>query len=472
MFATHGFQVVGVDINERVVETLNKGEVHIHEPGFKTLVQAALKSGNLRVACEPEPADVFIIAVPTPLRKGSEEQRSEGAEGNAALHKKADLSYVIAAAESIVPHLRPGNLVVLESTVPPGTTVEVLVPILERSGLRVSREAEEMRSTGAGEQRSEGDFSSAPQHLCTSALYVAHCPERVLPGRILEELVRNDRVIGGVDRASAEMAKALYASFVEGEIFLTYATTAELVKLMENTYRDVNIALANEFALVAERLGINVWEAIELANRHPRVNILKPGPGVGGHCIAVDPWFIVQVAPEVTPLIQTARRVNDSMPAHVVELVKRALIEYKSRDQEEETEDELLSPVSGPPSHRIAVLGLAYKANVDDVRESPALRVVECLAALGYELRLCDPHVNAVLPWPLLPLLEAVRGADCLVLLTDHAEFAALKPQVVGPLMRHRRVVDTRGCLNLQEWVAEGFQVMVLGDRKAREQGG
>jgi len=437
MFASHGFQVVGVDINERVVETLNQSEVHIHEPGLKTLVQAALKTGNLRVARQPEPADVFIIAVPTPLSPVS-----------GPPSPKADLSYVIAAAESIVPHLRSGNLIILESTVPPRTTVDILVPILERSGIGVSA----------------GQFSSAPVHPSTSTLYVAHCPERVLPGRILEELVCNDRVIGGVDQASAEMAKALYASFVEGEIFLTDATTAEMVKLMENTYRDVNIALANEFALVAERLGINVWEAIELANRHPRVNILKPGPGVGGHCLAVDPWFIVQVAPEVTPLIQTARRVNDSMPAHVVELVKRALAEGKTGDQGPETEDKLPSPVSGPPSHRIAVLGLAYKANINDLRESPALRVVEGLAALSYELRLCDPHVNEAFPWPLLPLLEAVKGADCLVLLTDHAEFTALRPQVVGPLMRHRRVVDARGCIKVQEWVAEGFQVMILGD--------
>ena len=463
MFATHGFQVVGVDINERVVETLNKGEVHIHEPGLKTLVQAALKSGNLRVACEPEPADVFIIAVPTPLRKGSEEQRSEGAEGNAALHKKADLSYVIAAAESIVPHLRPGNLVVLESTVPPGTTVEVLVPILERSGLRVSREAEEMRSTGAGEQRSEGDFSSAPQHLCTSALYVAHCPERVLPGRILEELVRNDRVIGGVDRASAEMAKALYASFVEGEIFLTDATTAELVKLMENTYRDVNIALANEFALVAERLGINVWEAIELANRHPRVNILKPGPGVGGHCIAVDPWFIVQVAPEVTPLIQTARRVNDSMPAHVVELVKRALDEQKSKGAEGQKggDENNSAPLYPCSSARIACLGLAYKADVDDTRESPAIKVVELLRAEGFEVRAYDPHVPmGTVPEQVDSLEAALNGADVVVILTDHVEFREL--ELLGYV-----VVDTRNVIDTHSHKPSQGLCLKLGGFKA-----
>jgi UDP-N-acetyl-D-mannosaminuronic acid dehydrogenase len=443
MFATHGFQVVGVDINERVVKTLHNGEVHIHEPGLKTLVQAALKSGNLSVASKPESADVFIIAVPTPLRGGTGEQGSKGAEGNVALQKKADLSYVIAAAESIVPYLRPGNLVVLESTVPPRTTVEVLVPILERSGLQVSRDAED----------------HSPQHLGTSAplLYVAHCPERVLPGRILEELVHNDRVIGGVDRTSAEMAKALYASFVEGEIFLTDATTAEMVKLMENTYRDVNIALANEFALVAEQLGINVWEAIELANRHPRVNILKPGPGVGGHCIAVDPWFIVQAAPEVTPLIQTARRVNDSMPLHVVELVKRALAEHKTGDRGQETADKLPSPVSRPQSARIACLGLAYKADVDDTRESPAIKVVELLRAEGFEVQAYDPHVPmGRVPEQVDSLEAALDGADVVVILTDHTEFRELE-------LRGYVVVDTRNVLDTHSQKADRGLWLKLG---------
>ena len=443
MFATHGFQVVGVDVNEQVVETLNNGEVHIHEPGLKTLVQAALKSGNLRVASKPESADVFIISVPTPLREGAGEQGSKGAEGNVALQKKANLDYVIAAAESIVPYLRPGNLVVLESTVPPRTTVEVLVPILERSGLGVSRD----------------DEDHSPQHPGTTAslFYVAHCPERVLPGRILEELVHNDRVIGGVDRSSAEMAKALYASFVEGEIFLTDATTAEMVKLMENTYRDVNIALANEFALVAEQLGINVWEAIELANRHPRVNILKPGPGVGGHCIAVDPWFIAQAAPEVTPLIQTARRVNDSMPLHVVELVKRALAEHKTGDRGQETADKVPSPLSRPQSARIACLGLAYKADVDDTRESPAIKVVELLRAEGFDVQAYDPHVPmGRVPEQVGSLEAALDGADVVVILTDHTEFRELE-------LRGYVVVDTRNVLDAHSQEANWGLCLKLG---------
>jgi UDP-N-acetyl-D-mannosaminuronic acid dehydrogenase len=417
--------------------------VHIQEPGLKTLVQAALKSGNLRVASKPEIADVFIIAVPTPLREGTGKQGSKGAEGNVALQKKANLDYVIAAAESIVPYLRPGNLVVLESTVPPRTTVEVLVPILERSGLGVSR--------------CEENYS--PQHPGTteSLLYVAYCPERVLPGRILEELVHNNRVIGGVDRTSAEMAKELYASFVEGEIFLTDATTAELVKLMENSYRDVNIALANEFALVAEQLGINVWEAIELANRHPRVNILKPGPGVGGHCIAVDPWFIVQVAPEVTSLIQTARRVNDSMPLHVVELVKRALAEHKTGDRGQETVDKTPSSVSRPQSARIACLGLAYKARVDDIRESPAIKVVELLRAEGFQVRAYDPHVQmGKVPEQVDSLEAALDGADVVVILTDHPEFRELE-------LRGYVIVDTRNVLDTHSQKANWGLCLKLG---------
>lgn len=410
MFATHAFQVVGVDINKRVVEMLNNGEVHIHEPGLKTLVQAALKSGNLRVACEPEPADVFIIAVPTPvLEVEGTEESIQPSTSNSQSRPKADLSYVIAAAESIVSHLRPGNLVILESTVPPRTTVDVLVPILEKSGLKVGSQT----------------FNVQPE---TCDFHVAHCPERVLPGHILEELMRNDRVIGGVDQASAEMAKPLYASFVKGEIFLTDAATAEMVKLMENTYRDVSIALANEFALVAEQVGIDVWEAIELANRHPRVNILKPGPGVGGHCIAVDPWFIVQAAPEVTPLIQTARRVNDGMPAHVMELMKRAVAHIER-------------PV-------IACLGLAYKADVDDTRKSSALEVVRLLQKGGYEVRVCDPHVPAIPGFniPLFSLGEVLQGADCAVVLTDHREFCDISDDMLGT-MRHPIIIDTRNAL-------------------------
>ena len=399
MFAARGYQVVGVDIRASVVEILNNGDVHIQEPGLKTFVQAALRSGNLSVRGQPEPADVFIMAVPTPLISDGESPGGSGAQQGIM---RAELSFIRAASESIVPHLAAGNLVILESTSPPGTTEQVVVPILERSGLRAGQD-----------------------------IFIAHCPERVLPGRILEELVRNDRIIGGVNRASAEMAKALYASIVEGQIFVTDATTAEMVKLMENAYRDVNIALANEFALVAEQTGIDVWEAIELANRHPRVNILKPGPGVGGHCIAVDPWFIAQAAPGVTPLIQMARRVNDGMPAYVVEMVHSA--------------------VEGIEHPVIACLGLAYKADVDDTRDSPAIKVVELLQAKGFEVRAYDPYVEVGrVPGQVGSIDSALKGADCVVLLTDHAEFRQLSFDQISRLRGldgSWSVVDTRKVL-------------------------
>jgi UDP-N-acetyl-D-mannosaminuronic acid dehydrogenase len=393
MFATHGFKVLGVDLKEQVVEILNNGDVHIREAGLKTLAQAAVKSGNLIASLKPDYADAFIIAVPTPFTKED---------------KKGDLSYVISAAESIFPLLQPGNLVILESTVPPRTTEDILVPILERSGLLVSR----------GEKQNG------------KLVYLAHCPERVLPGRILTELVSNDRVIGGIDREAANMAKMLYDSFVEGEIFLTDATTAEMVKLMENTYRDVNIALANELAQVAEKVGINIWEAIEIANRHPRVNILKPGPGVGGHCIAVDPWFIVQSAPELTPLIQTTRRVNDSMPDYVAKMVKEAVTDVKR-------------PV-------IACLGLTYKGDVDDIRESPAIKVIELLRAEGFELRAYDPFVPMnVIPEQVPTIEAALSGVDAVLILTDHTAFRELRLDNINcPVIDPRNVlaIDSQAC--------------------------
>lgn len=400
MFATHDFQVIGVDVNARVVETLNKGEIHLHEPGLKTLVRAALNSGNLHVARQPEPADAFIIAVPTPVTPD----------------KRADLRYVEMAAYDIVPCLRSGNLVILESTVPPGTTREVLSRILGESGLN-------------------------PQ--CD--LLVAHSPERVLPGRILEELVSNDRVIGGLTPGAAEAARELYANFVQGGIHLADATTAEMVKLMENTFRDVNIALANEFALVAESIGVNVWQAIDIANRHPRVNILQPGPGVGGHCIAVDPWFLVQAAPGPAHLIASARRLNDRMPQHVADQVRAIL--------------------AGTENPQIAALGLAYKADVDDVRESPAIAVIRWLQAAGCQVRAYDPYVkNGRLVGEVDSLIAAIEGADCLLILTDHRQFNNLTPAEVGGMMRRKVLADTRNVLPHADWQAAGFEVYVLGN--------
>ncbi len=339
MFATHGYKVTGMDVNSHIIDVLNNGDIHIEEPGLKEVVTDAIQSGNLCVSSQVQPADVFIIAVPTPFK------HSESGEYEGYKYKLSDMGAVTSAAEAIVPHLRKGNLVVLESTSPPKTTTDLLIPILEKSGL------------SAGE-----DF------------YLVYSPERVLPGQILNELVNNARVIGGITPESANVGKKVYSAFVKGEIITTDSTTAEMVKLMENTYRDVNIAIANEFALLAERMEVDVWEAISIANRHPRVRILQPGPGVGGHCIAIDPWFLVESAPDLTNLIRTSRTRNDSMPQHVVERIEGMLTGLKD-------------PI-------VACLGLTYKANVDDIRESPAVEVVKLLTEHGISVRAFDPHAK------------------------------------------------------------------------------
>ncbi len=400
-FATHGLRVVGVDVNPRVLETLRNGEVHIHEPGLRTLVQAALKSGNLTIAGQPEPADAFIIAVPTPFYED----------------KRADMRAVTAAAKSIVPHLKAGNLVVLESTSPPRTTLDLVAPILERSGLRAGR-----------------DF------------HLAYSPERVLPGQILRELIENARVIGGVTPESAQAGRDLYATFVRGEIVLTDATTAEMVKLMENTYRDVNIAIANEFARLAERFGVDVWEAIALANRHPRVEILRPGPGVGGHCISVDPWFLVEAAPDLTPLIRTARQVNDDQPRHVLALVEEVL--------------------GGLQGKILAALGLAYKPDVDDLRESPAVEVARLLQEAGAEVHAYEPFKAGAGIAGLTTcasLEEALEGAEAILLLVRHTPFLGLDPAWVRERSEARLVVDTVNGWDASRWRAAGFRVVRLG---------
>jgi len=400
-FATHGLPVVGVDVNASVVETLRNGGLHIHEPGLRTLVQAALGSGNLIVSTQPEPADAFIIAVPTPFYKD----------------KRADMRAVTAATQAIVPHLRPGNLVVLESTSSPRTTVDRVAPILEQSGLKAG-----------------GDF------------HLAYSPERVLPGQILRELIENARVIGGVNHASSEAGRDLYSLFVRGEIILTDATTAEMVKLMENTYRDVNIAIANEFARLADRFGVDVWEAIGLANRHPRVNILSPGPGVGGHCISVDPWFLVEAAPDITALIRTARNVNDAQPQQVVELARQAVGELRGC--------------------RVAALGLAYKADVDDLRESPAIEVVQRLGengaqVLAYEPLRLDAAVAGIQAASTLE--EALRGADLVLLLVGHTPLKQMDPLAAAALMRGRIAMDAVNGWNTAAWQNAGFRLHRLG---------
>ena len=397
VLATNGFEVLGVDVSPEIIETVNRGDIHIEEPGLHTVVQAAIQSGNLRAAAAPEPADVFLIAVPTPLTP----------------QKTADMSYVLQAAHSIAPHLRASNLVILESTSPPGTCRNVLKPILEASGRVVGED-----------------------------LYLAYCPERVLPGKILKELIENDRIIGGYDAASAEQARSRYATFVEGNLFLTDSTTAETVKLLENTFRDVNIALANEAAVLCEKLGVDFWQVARFANRHPRVHLHQAGPGVGGHCIPVDPWFLVEPDPEAAPLIRRAREINDAMPGHVVAAIQR-----------------LLAAVEGP---RVAVLGLAYKANVDDLRESPALEIVRKLEAQGFDVRAHDPHVRRA-PIACSSFEDCVAGADCLLLLTGHEEFRCLNPQALAEQMRSPRVYDARNMIDQSVWAAAGFAVHSLG---------
>lgn len=400
-FATSGVKVIGVDVNKRVVNSLQNGEIHIYEPGLRTLVQAAIQSGNLVIADRPEKANAFIIAVPTPFYD----------------EKKADLTYVKSAAESIVPFLEKGNLVVLESTSPPRTTIDILIPILEKSGMKAGK-----------------DF------------YVAYSPERVLPGQILRELIENARVIGGIDETSALIGKSLYQIFVKGEIIITTSTTAEMVKLMENTYRDVNIAIANEFARLADRFGVDVWEAIEIANLHPRVNILRPGPGVGGHCISVDPWFLVEAAPDITPLIHTARKVNDAQPAHVVDLVERILGSLVDKN--------------------IAVLGLAYKPDVDDLRESPAVEVAGKLVNKGAHVTAYEPFKKDF-DYPgvsmAATLEEAVKEADVLVLLVNHTDFKHIDPGYLASITKAKKILDTVGAWNQNIWQSSGFEIHRLG---------
>jgi UDP-N-acetyl-D-mannosaminuronic acid dehydrogenase len=381
VLATRGRRVAGVDLRADVLDTINAGQVHIVEPELDALVRAAVAAGSLRALPSPPRAQTFLICVPTPFREGHQ----------------PDLRHVEAATRALVPALRPGNLVVLESTVPPTTTRGLVAGVLAEAGLVAGRD-----------------------------VFVAHAPERVLPGAVIREVVENARVVGGVTEACTEAAARFYESFVRGEVHRCRAETAELVKLSENAYRDVNVAYANELANVCERLGLDAWEVIGLANQHPRVEILRPGPGVGGHCIAVDPWFIVATAPEDTPLIRAAREVNDGRPGRVVARVAELAERFKRP--------------------RIACLGLTYKPNIDDVRESPALGVVRSLqATLDAELLVVEPHLR-VCPIEGLELHEAeaaLRQADIVVILVAHRQFQRLPRE----LFTRPSVIDTVGLL-------------------------
>jgi UDP-N-acetyl-D-mannosaminuronic acid dehydrogenase len=415
MFATNGYSVCGVDVNRTVVDTINRGEVHIEEAGLRALVKTATSSGNFYASLTPSKADVYIIAVPTPISED----------------KQPDLTAVFAAVESIVAHLAPGNLVILESTSPPGTTLRIAKRVAKRR-------PDLLPQTSHGSRDLQVDF--------------AYCPERVLPGRILKELVENDRIVGGITHTATHHAAKLYESVVDGRVYQTDCTTAEMVKLVENTFRDVNIALANEFAVLCERVNINVWDVISLANRHPRVKVLNPGPGVGGHCIGVDPWFIVSQFPQDSGLIRAARHRNELMPKYVAQ---RAI--------------ELVSDLKKP---RIALLGVAYKANVDDARESPAIKVWKILSRtrrIHPTLRIFDPLVkNSGVQ--ISSLDETLRGADLIVMLTDHDVIKQLRPRRVAKTVRRKVVLDTRNCLEQARWLKAGFEVHSIGagdNRKA-----
>lgn len=388
--ASKGVKVVGVDVNERFVKLINEGKVPFFEPGFEELLAKVVEEGNLVAQAEQVEADAYIVCVPTPFQDNHE----------------VDTKYIRAASEALAPHLRPGALVVLESTSPPGTTEDMANHLIElRPDLSLDDEDD-------------------------NAIFVAHCPERVLPGQIMEEMENNDRVIGGLTPKGTELARDLYATFCTAELLMTNATTAEMAKLTENSFRDVNIAFANELSLICDRLGIDVWELIELANHHPRVNILQPGPGVGGHCIAVDPWFIVSAAPEEAKLIKLARDVNDGKPEWVIEQVVKAL--------------------EGNEKPVVAALGIAFKNDIDDLRESPSLEIVKRLGVDNPELdiRVVEPNVDE-LPAVLSNISnltkqdtkEAIAAADIVLLLVNHKEFVNLDQSV----LEGKTVIDTKG---------------------------
>ena len=388
VLASKRVKVVGVDVNQLIVNTINKGEIHISEPELDILVREAVQNNYLKAVIKPEKADVFMVAVPTPFK------------GN----YKPDLSYIKSAAKAIAKVLEKGNIVILESTSPVGTT-EKLIKWMK-------------------EERDDLSFPELGNNVFRSDISLAHCPERVLPGDIVREIVENDRVIGGVTSYCAVQAKNIYNIFVDANFILTDCRTAELSKLVENSFRDVNIAFANELSLVCDELNINVWELIHLANHHPRVNILQPGPGVGGHCIAVDPWFIISSCPTQSKLMRAARQVNDEKPDWVINKVRKAAAKFKK-------------PV-------IACLGLAFKANIDDLRESPAKSIVEKLIqeAVG-EILVCEPNISTLEAFHLVALDEAIKRADIIVVLVDHKEFLKIDRNCLS----EKILIDTKGVL-------------------------
>lgn len=382
MFANHGQEVIGVDINPNAIEMLKNGQVHIEEPGLQEALQLALHSGNFKPQLTTEKADAFIIAVPTP--------------NNEDKYKSCDLSYVLTALENVLEHVEKGNTIIVESTIAPRSTEDYILPMIEKRGFIVGED-----------------------------IFLVHCPERVLPGQVLEELVYNNRIIGGVTPKCTLAGKKVYETFVKGELILTEAKTAELSKLMENTYRDVNIALSNELAKIANDLSINVLDVIGMANKHPRVNLHMPGPGVGGHCLAVDPYFIAAASPNYSPLIQLARKVNNSMPEYVFEAALA-----------------MMNKING---QKITVMGLTYKGDIDDIRESPAMKIYTRLVAeTDIEIIAFDPHVEA--DFVEKNLQTALENSDMALILSDHSEFKKLNQENFR-FMRNSIIFDTKNVL-------------------------
>lgn len=379
MFAKHDVDVVGVDVSQRVIESLNNGKIHLEEPGLQEALNEVIEKGTFRAALQPEKADAFIVAVPTPNHDDQ--------------HKSCDLSYVLSAVSNVIPYLEKGNVLIVESTIAPRSMDDHVKPLVEAAGFEVGKD-----------------------------VFLVHCPERVLPGQILHELIHNNRIVGGLTPNCTEAGAMVYSTFVQGEIIKTDAKTAEMSKLMENTFRDVNIALANELTKVCNELEIDALEVVQMANKHPRVNLHTPGPGVGGHCLAVDPYFIVAKAPKTAQLINLARTINTSMPQYVVDNTNALMEKVDARV--------------------VTVFGLTYKGNVDDIRESPAMEIYDLLKAEGkYEIRAFDPHVEQ--DWVEQDIKEAVRNSDLVLVLTDHNEFKELNwSELEG--MATKRIFDTK----------------------------
>lgn len=391
LFTRSDCEVVGVDVNEEIINNLNKGKIHIEEPGIAEIIKNAIDNNRYHASLTPEKADAFIITVPTPY---------------IAENYSCDLSYVIEACNEILPFIEKGNTVIVESTIAPMSTDDVIKPIFEKAGYTIGKD-----------------------------LYLAHCPERVLPGKIIEELIHNDRIIGGITPECSKKASEVYGQFVEGELMLTEAKTAELSKCMENTYRDVNIALANELAKICAEIGVNALDVIKMANKHPRVNLHSPGPGVGGHCLAIDPYFIYAKAPETAKIIKLARDTNNSMPQFVYENVCKII-----------------------PEGKISIFGVSYKGNTGDDRESPAYEIIALLENKGYEIAIYEPHIERD---NFVDFNEAIEGSNLILILADHNEFKEMDYESIKDKMETPIIFDTK---NILEEVPKGIGLYNYGN--------